>query len=240
MPLLDQAAQQMGPGAQPAAPPMQGEQAMQGAAPGAEPGDMPDAEQDQQLDAFIDNAYRIIYGGETADGDINPQIAESLRAGVGTGAEGGGETGNQSAIQALASTAATVGAAVAGSAAEQGVPIDGPGVVLPATLSLVEDLADVAVREGIYDYSEDEMTSAATLTGEKLFEMTKDLGLWKQEEFDAAVQETLRMNQTGELDQMMPGTAEAMKGGGAPGGAPGGAAPAEGGGMGAAMGAGMG
>ena len=224
MAIARQAGQQAGPSPVPtpagggaAQPP--GEEA----APPAEsyPGsDLPDEQQDQQLSAFLNNAYTIIYGGNAPEGQINPEIAEALRSGSQNAQGVEGEQGSShGAIQALAQTAATVGASVASSAMESGRQLDGPGVVLPGTLSLVEDLADVAVKEGIYDYSDEELASAVTLTGEQLFAQTQDLGLWNQEEFDAAVQQLIQMNQSGELDQAMPETAAAMgamAGGGAP------------------------
>ena len=189
---------------------------------------LPDEQQDAQLAAFIDNAYVIIYGGSSPDGQISPEVAESLRAGQSADPEAGAS----GAIEALAGTAATIGARVAASAMEAGQQLDGPGVVLPGTFSLVEDLADVAVKEGIYDYAEEELASAVTLSGERLFEKTQELGLWNEQEFDAAVQEAIQLNQSGELEQMMPETSAAMGtiaggggGGGAGGGAPAPAAP---------------
>ena len=203
-----------------------------GAPPAAEEGgytnDLPDEEQDRQLASFLDNAYTIIYGGQSEEGKVNPDVAESLRAGAGQGGAQEGaapqEGGAHGAIEALAGTAAQIGARVAGSAGENNIQLDGPGVVLPATFSLVEDLADIAVREGIYDYAEDELAAAVTRTGEILFNQTQDLGLWKQEEFDAAVQEALALNESGELDKMAPQTSAAM-GAAAGGGGQGGGAP---------------
>ena len=154
--------------------------------------DLPDAEQDAQLDSFLDNAYRVIYGGPSEKGQVNPAIAESLRAMP----EGG-------AVDSLANTAASVGAKVVSAAVEQGSSFDGIGVVLPATLSLVEDLAGIAQEEQIYDYSEEEMASAAVKTGEALFEQTQELGIWSKEEFDAGVQEALAADQSGKLASMI-------------------------------------
>ena len=154
--------------------------------------DLPDAEQDAQLDSFVDNAYRVIYGGPSENGQVNPSIAESLRAMP----EGG-------AVDSLANTAASVGAKVASAAVEQGSSFDGVGVVLPATLSLVAELAGIAQDEQIYDYSEEEMASAAVKTGEALFEQTQELGIWSKEEFDAGVQEALAADQSGELASMI-------------------------------------
>ena len=234
--MQDAMAQQQGaPPAPGQAPPGQAPGAMPpeaGAPPAAEEGgytnDLPDEEQDRQLASFLDNAYTIIYGGQSEEGKVNPEVAESLRAGAGQGAPQEGaapqEGGAHGAIEALAGTAAHIGARVAGSAGENNIQIDGPGVVLPATFSLVEDLADIAVREGIYDYAEDELAAAVTRTGEILFNQTQNLGLWKQEEFDAAVQEALALNESGGLDKMAPQTTAAM-GAAAGGGGQGGGAP---------------
>ena len=235
MALLDKVQGGGGPGAAPPAPspapggsaePMQGAGGQppgpESAPPGGGAAELPEEEQDAQIGAFLDNAYKIIYGGGSAEGEINPRIMESLSAGVGGGQQMGGAPagegadpgaaasaegqGAEGAVAALAATAATVGASVAGSAAQSGKMLDGPGVVLPGTLSLVEDLAGVAEKEGIHSYSDDEMASAAVQAGELLFQQTQDLGLWNQAEMEQGVQEMMVADKAGVLDQMEQGS----------------------------------
>ena len=210
MPLLDKVQGGGGPGPSPTAPsPAPGSAApMQGGGggapvPEAAGGGLSEQEQAAQLDDFINNAYQIIYGGQSADGEINPQIVELLQSGAG---EGGGQEAKQAGVdipvQALAQTSATLGARLATSASENGRALDGPGVVLPGTIHMVETLADVAAKEEIYDYSDEEMAAAATQAAEMLFQQTQDLGLWSQEEMDRGVQEMMVADKAGVLDQM--------------------------------------
>ena len=208
MPLLDKVQGGGGPESSPTAPfPAPGSAAPSqgggGGAPAPEAaGGFSEQEQDAQLDDFINNAYQIIYGGQSTDGEINPQIAELLQSGAGEGGGQAKEAGVDIPVQALAQTSATIGARLATSASENGRALDGPGVVLPGTIHMVETLADVAAKEGIYDYSEQEMASAATQAAEMLFQQTQDLGLWSQEEMDRGVQEMIVADKAGVLDQM--------------------------------------
>ena len=213
MPLLDKVQSQGSPpGGAPADPPpapAAGTPPGGGAPPeamsapgGAQQDGLTEQEQDAQLDDFINNAYQIIYGGQSADGEINPQIAELLQSGAAEGGQQARQAGVDIPVQALAQTASTIGARLATGAAENGRSLDGPGVVLPGTIHLVETLADVAAKEEIYDYSEQEMAAAATQASEMLFQQTQDLGLWSQEEMDRGVQEMMVADKAGVLDQM--------------------------------------
>ena len=240
MPLLDKVQGGGGPGPSPTAPspapgsaaPMQGEG---GGAPVPETaGGLSEEQQDNQLGEFLDNAYILMYGGESPDGDPSPDVIQALSAANGEGGQTGGSTppGGEAgggaeggaasapgadAIQVLAATASTIGAAVTSSASEQGVQLDGAGVVIPGTVSLVEDLADIAQKEGIHDYSDEELAGAAMQSAEMVFEQTKEIAIYNQEEFDEGVQQLLANKDASAEGEMPPGPGP---GPGAGGGAP--------------------
>ena len=145
--------------------------------------------QKQAIEEFLDQAYQVMY----ANGEANPQIIASLRE----------PTNPEEAVEALSSTAAVVTRRVAEAGVKSGRQMDGPGVVLPVTIRLVQDLGGMAEAEGVYDFSPDEMNTALMLSMEKMFNATQDLGIWSKEQLQQGLKELMQANKTGKLDELV-------------------------------------
>ena len=143
---------------------------------------------DEAVTEFVDKAFQIIYGGDTADGELSSPVAGMLRAQANDPEE------------ALAQTAAEIAGRVATSAAESNVSLD-PAAVLAGTMELVGELASVASAEGISDFSQDEVNGAASKAMEKLYALTKGTGLFPQEQAVAEATDIVRASKTPEMDQ---------------------------------------
>ena len=100
---------------------------------------------EQEVGEFIAACYEQIYGGQSVDGELNPQVAAMLRQG-----------GNP--VEGLANVAAMVVSTEAPN--QEGVT----GEVLHlATIEMVGELADRSQEEGLYDYADEEIESAIAL-----------------------------------------------------------------------------
>ena len=141
-----------------------------------------------QVEQFTDDGFQVIYGGDTEDGELSKPIAAMLR-----------RQANDPA-QALADTAAQVAQKVITSAMDRNTSLD-PAAAFAGLMDLVGELASVATKEGIYDYSQQETDTAAVRAGEVLYGLTQELGFFSQEESmqDAGV--IAEASQSGELDQ---------------------------------------
>lgn len=162
-----------------------------GSRPGADAQAAPpaDGDQGQQIEAFLDQAYQIMY----KDGQANPQLVEALRQ----------TSDPNEAVEALSSATAAVVGRVAQAGVKSGRQLDGPGVVLPSTVRVIQDLGGMAEAEGVHDFSDDEMNTALMLSMEKMYKATESLGIWSHEEFQRGVQELMAANKSGKLDQMV-------------------------------------
>ena len=249
MPVVDRMQQPGQPAPQTGGPIQQAVDPMQQTPPaGAAPPPAGGEADDGAIEAFLDQAYLILY----KDGQANQKILSALRgdradpaaggstppmdpaAGAGAIPPGAGAdpaatppmdpaaaggappdapavapAGNGAAMDpkqpptALANAAVMVSARVAHAGKSSGQPIDGPRTVLPATLALVADIAGMAEKEGIYEYSDDEMNTALMQAMERLYGATQELGLWTKEEFDQGMREMMAANKSGRLDEMV-------------------------------------
>ena len=151
---------------------------------------------ERQLARFSDMAYQLIYGGKTQDGEANPAILKMLRTG---GQQQGGPRqaqGPGGPVGALAHTAAAVGSRVA----EAGGAKDG-AVVFMGTMDVLGELASVAAEAGLYDYSQEEIDSAAPRAAELLYGKTAKLGIWNQQEIEQEFAGLLEANADGSLER---------------------------------------
>ena len=257
MPVVDRMQQPGQPAPQTGGPIQQAVDPMQQTPPaGAAPPPAGGEADDGAIEAFLDQAYLILY----KDGQANQKILSALRGGGADPAAGGSTppmdpaagagaippgagadpaatppmdpaaappmdpaaaggappadpavapAGNGAAMDpkqpptALANAAVMVSARVAHAGKSSGQPIDGPRTVLPATLALVADIAGMAEKEGIYEYSDDEMNTALMQAMERLYGATQELGLWTKEEFDQGMREMMAANKSGQLDEMV-------------------------------------
>ncbi len=181
-------------------PPAQGSPA---AGPPGQPGaQQPTAGADvdeRQLARFSDMAYRLIYGGKTQDGEANPAILKMLRTGQDARQQQGEPRqaqGPGGPVDALAHTAAAVGSRVA----EAGGAKDG-AVVFMGTMDVLGELASVAAAAGLYDYSQEEIDSAAPRAAELLYGKTAKLGIWNQQEIEQEFAGLLEANADGSLER---------------------------------------
>ena len=151
---------------------------------------------ERQLARFSDMAYQLIYGGKTQDGEASPSILKMLRTG---GQQQGGPQqaqGPGGPVDALAHTAAAVGSRVA----EAGGAKDG-AVVFMGTMDVLGELASVAAAAGLYDYSQEEIDSAAPRAAELLYGKTAKLGIWNQQEIEQEFAGLLEANADGSLER---------------------------------------
>ena len=142
---------------------------------------------DAQVDDFVHKGMELIYGGKSPDGQLSDPIAGMLRRQA------------NDPTQALAETAAKVASTVISSAMDADVSLD-PAAAFAGTMELVGELGSVAATEGIYDYDQDEINTAAVRAGEVLHGLTKDIGFFSQEEAMADAGEIVEASQTGEMD----------------------------------------
>jgi len=202
MPVLPEAARSPYPRQQPSVADRQTMAAEQEAGVGG------GAEDDPVFDQFVLNMQRAALD---ENGEVKAEVAATLARPI--------QDGKQPA-EALGHAAATVTAHVAKSAVGNEVPISGPEHVNPGLLYAVQMLAEIAQQEGIHDFSEDEMQSAATIGGELVFQLTQDAGVWDDAEIQSDFQGIVEASQSGEFDQEMqslmqeggPGAAAGMEG----------------------------
>ncbi len=190
-------------------------QPMSGDPPATPMGD--EAPDEAQVEQFLDKSYELIYGGDTAEGEMSSPVSAMLR---------GGPDGEKASdpVGALADTAATVSSRVIGAALEAQFPLD-PAAAFMGMQILVGELADNAGKEGLYDYSQEEVNAAGVRAGESLYQQTEGMGFFNQEEMEGDMNQLQSDSQSGQLDrdvQEIEGLEAAMGGdtGGASGSTP--------------------
>ena len=146
----------------------------------------------RQVAQFLEMSWRIIYGGDTSDGELNSGIAGMLRSGP-----QGGQASDP--IQSLADTAATVASKVITASEGSGSMVDGAAAFV-GMMELVGELATDAEDEGIYNYTQEDIDAAAVRASESLYNQTKDTGAFPQGEMQMDAQKMAQQSQSGELD----------------------------------------
>lgn len=185
----------------------------------AEPESNVSPEEQQQYDETVSNAMRLLYGNEGgANSPAMKATLQSLAAG-------------DDRVEALALTTVTVMKRVVDSAAQAGAKIPGD-VLIHAGAEVLEDLAGVAGKAKIHEFTEDELERAGYRAMDLFRAASGDQidGAAVQED----MQSLMKADQSGELDRAVPGLREhfagmgEQRGGGGGGGAmmPAGRAPA--------------
>ena len=187
------------PMGQPFAPAQPGrEQPAPGQLPGQE--QPPDELDDRHVEAVVDVGLQIIYGGKNSpEGEANPAVLRMLREGA--------SSADADPVQSLSVAAGMIGAKVAQEITKQQAPIEG-AALFAATMEFIGELADVAKTEGLYDYSQEEINSAAPRAGEVLFNNTQEMGIWDEAEMAQDLSELVQADSDGSLkaqfDSLMP------------------------------------
>lgn len=156
-------------------------------------------EEQQQYDQIVAKAYDLIYDNKTM-----PAIVETLK-------------GEGDPIEGLARTTSSVMLRVIQSGMQANVPINGE-VAFHAGTEVFEDLADLSREAGVKDYTQDQdgMEKAYFLALDYSRQAFQDAGILDPAAADADLQALQKMDQNGQLEQMMMGLAERDAGGGPP------------------------
>lgn len=115
-------------------------------------------EEQAQYSKFEENYLKMLYG---ENGEVNPDVLESLANPAATPPEMEGQA-PPPPVAALATTAVTIIQTLDDSAREAGKPVS-DDVLLQGGIAVIEELAEIADAAQIYDYTEDEMSGAATV-----------------------------------------------------------------------------
>ena len=175
------------PAAAPSAPQQGGPPLAQGGARPAEPQQGQDLNE-QDYEDLSDLADLIVYKGDTAPGSVSSPIASLLR--------GAGEN----PVVALGTAAASVTTKATNELRKRkGSPVD-PAAAFAVMTEEVQDLADVAAGEGIYDYSEPEIEDAMQLGAQSLFEQNRQNPDFSQAELQMDNRILEQMSNDGSLD----------------------------------------
>lgn len=162
--------------------------------------------QDAQVDAFMDTALRVIYGGKTKQGELSDTVSQMLREVP------------EDPVRGLANASVQIASTVVNAAQDQGQQLDGAGVVLPGTWAISNELAEIARTEGIYDYSDEELQQSINASSEMLMDMTAQSGIWNEQEMQGGMDELMAANQDGGLQAIMQDAEQATMQGGSGGG----------------------
>ena len=182
--------QQQGPtGAGPAAQPLAGASP---AAPEQVSGEeQPNVTPEEQAmyDEFVDNAFSVIYDEKSL-----PQIIESLK-------------GDGDPVEGLANTAVSVIARVQDSAEQAGQPLP-PDVVFNAGVEILENLADLAGKAGVHEYTPQEIEGGTFRAMDIYREMKGRDGGADRPGIVSDFNQIVELDQAGRLDEVAPGLTE--------------------------------
>jgi len=148
-------------------------------------------EEQQQYDAFVGNAYKLMFG----DDNRMRSIIASLKA-------------SDDPKMNLANATAQVVMALQQSAAKAGQQI-GPDVLMHGGAEIMETLAEAAQRAKIHDYTADEMEGAWYQAVDMYREMASKAGLVDPEKAKAEFANLQQQDQSGALAEQLRGFADA-------------------------------
>ncbi len=153
-------------------------------------GEQPNVSPQEQgiYDQFVNNAFSAIYDEKSL-----PSIIESLK-------------GDGNPVEGLANTAVGVVVRVQDSAEQAGQALP-PEVVFQAGVEILEDLADLAEKAGVHDFTPEELEGATFQAMDRYRELKGDDGASSQEakeDFDKII----AIDQAGRLDEAVPGLSE--------------------------------
>lgn len=146
-------------------------------------------EEQQQYERFVDNCYSVIYDQKTL-----PKILQSLDA-------------TNDPIMNLANTIVQVVHFVATSAKASQTEISGD-VLIQGGAEVMGDLADLAGKVGIHDYSDDEIEGATYRAMDLYRELQKQDGSLDINAAKQDMKDIMTADQEGRLGELLPGVDE--------------------------------
>ena len=153
--------------------------------------EQPNVTPDEQrlYDSFVDNAFSAIYDDKSL-----PQVIESLK-------------GDGNPVDGLANTAVSIVVRVQDSAEQAGQAIP-PDVVFNAGVEILENLADLAGKAGVHEFTAEEI-EGAMFQAMDIYRETKgrDGGAGRPEIVEDFNQ-IVALDQAGRLDEVAPGLTE--------------------------------
>ncbi len=152
-------------------------------------------EEQAQYDQFVDNALSAIYDEKSL-----PQIIENLK-------------GDGNPVDGLANTAVGVVVRVQDSAEQAGQEIP-PDVVFNAGSEILEDLANLAGKAGIHEFTPEEIEGAAFQAMDIYREMKGRDGGAERPQIVEDFNQIVALDQAGRLDEVAPGLTEKYGGAG--------------------------
>lgn len=158
-------------------------------------------EEQQQYDRFVDNCYSVIYDQKTL-----PKILKSLDA-------------TDDPVMNLANTVVTVVDFVEKSARGAKMEISGD-VLMHGGAEVMGDLADLAGKVNIHDYSEDEIEAATLRAMDMYREKQRADGTLDINAAKGDVREVMMADREGRLGEVLPGVEERYGVKGKPAGEP--------------------
>lgn len=190
--LLTQQQAPTGPG--PTAQPLAGSAPAVSAQAGGE--EQPNVTPDEQrvYDQFVDNAFSAIYDDKSL-----PQVIESL-------------AGDGNPVDGLANTAVSIVVRVQDSAEQAGQAIP-PDVVFNAGVEILENLADLAGKAGVHEFTAQEIEGATFQAMDIYREMKGRDGGAGRPQIVEDFNQIVALDQAGRLDEVAPGLSEKFGGG---------------------------
>lgn len=140
----------------------------------------PPPEAQAQYDAFVNNAYKIIYSKESF-----PQFIQRLQ-----------QSAQQDPVEGLASVTALVVARVAESAKRNGQTLP-TQMVLKAGMEVMQSLADTCDKAGIHEFAQAEMDDALRRAAKKYAALARESGLVDPQESQERMQVMQQADQAG-------------------------------------------
>lgn len=151
-------------------------------------------EEQQLYDQFVDNAFSVIYDEKSL-----PTIIESLK-------------GDGNPLDGLANTTVGVIVRVQDSAEKAGQALP-PDVVFHAGTEILEDLAGLAGKVGIHEFTTEEVEGAAFQAMDLYRERTGRDGGAARPQIVEDFNQITALDQAGRLDEVAPGLTERFGGG---------------------------
>lgn len=155
-------------------------------------------EEQAMYEQVVGNAMKVIYPDGEGEPTISPQVIDSLK-------------GSEAPVMNLATTAVMLVTSLRDSAKQAGqqIPDD---ILFHAGVQIVEELADVADASKIYDYSDDDMEKALYLALDMYRTGAEQSGDIDKQGLIEGVEQMKQADQSGTLEQLMPGIKSRMKG----------------------------
>lgn len=147
-----------------------------------------DAEQ-QEYDLFMDRAFQLMY-----DEKVLPNLLERMK-----------QSGNP--VEGLASTTVHIVRRLVDSARRQGKQID-PAVLLHGGSDVLADLAMVAGKAGVHDYTDEEIENAAYAAVDMFGTEELERGTLDKDAIARDFQDLIRANEQGRIDELVPGLSD--------------------------------